>query len=107
MAIKENEETKVYQNAIDRLLELLTACPQVVKKDMGADAFAQDLIQSCFEFQAYDPDTVRAINSFFPFISVCPQVFNSEIGIKTFIDELSKAALKFDKIIKRPERAGK
>jgi hypothetical protein len=106
MAVKEQEK-KVYQNVIDKLLILLKACPDVVKKGIGANAFAEDLIQSCFKLQAYDPDVVGAVNSFFPFISVCPQVFNSEIGIKAFLDELSKAALNFEKIIKKPERPDK
>jgi len=97
----ENQETKIYANTVSWLLKLLTACPQVVKKGIGAEAFVKELNNSGLEFEKNPPEIYGAIDSFLPFISVCPQIFNPEIGIKTYLDELSKAAVQYEKIIKK------
>jgi len=100
--MKENEETKIYANTVGWLLRILTACPQVVKKGIGAEEFAKELINSCLELDTYFSDYFGAMNSFLPFVEVCPQIYNPETGIKTYLEELGKAAIMFEKKIKQP-----
>jgi hypothetical protein len=98
----EEQEAKISKNTESWLLTLITACPQIVKKGIGAKAFAEELINFGLEFDKYPPEVLGAIKTFLPFISICPQIFNSEIGIKEYMDELSKAAVIFEKSLKKP-----
>jgi len=94
------QETKVCKNTIGWLLRLLTACPQVIKKGVGAEEFAKELISACLELETYSSDFFGTMDLLLSFVSICPQIFNPEIGIKTFLNELNKAALIFNKSIK-------
>jgi len=98
--MNENEETKIYANTISWLLTLLTACPHVVKKGIGAEEFVKELNNSGLEFEKYPSETHDAIRSYLPFIEICPQVFNSGIGIKKYLEELTTASLQYEKIIR-------
>jgi len=97
----ENQENKILKNTESWLLMLLTACPQVVKKGIGAEEFVKELNNSGLEFEKNPPEVYGAIKSFLSFVTVCPQIFNPEIGIKAFLEELSKAAVKYEMIIKK------
>ena len=101
MEMNENQETKILGNTVSWMLTLLKACPQVVKKGIGAEEFVNELNNSGLEFEKNPPEVYGAIQSFLPFISACPQIFNPEIGIKAFLEELSKAAVKYEMIIKK------
>jgi len=99
-----NQEPKLLNNTVSWLLTLITNFPHVIKKDEGAEEFANDLIESGIIFGAYSSDIYGAIQTFLPFARICPQIFKPEIGVKTFIEELSKAAVKFDNAIIKPKR---
>jgi len=101
--MNENEEKKILGNTRTWLLRLLTACPQVVKKGIGAKSFAEELINSGLELEKHSSDFFGAVDSFLPFITIRPQIFEPEIGIKAFIDELNKAAVTFNKSVKQPD----
>jgi hypothetical protein len=82
--------------ALAHLLELISLCPQIIKPEMGAEAFVEELNNVAIKFfNCYSPETIGAMKELKPFIKACPQIFKPGIGVEEFIKELSSAATKF------------
>lgn len=88
--------------ATGHLEVLITACPQIVRQGIGAEAFVEDLRKAAIKFTAYPSEAVGAMQDLLPYIAACPQIFSQGIGVEAFADELSRAAAAFAAYTQEP-----
>ncbi|MDR2941728.1 MAG: hypothetical protein LBV17_03955 [Treponema sp.] len=82
--------------AADKLLPFIAVCPHVLKLEIEAEQFVEDLNNAAKNFNECTTRIQETISELLPFIAVYPKFFKPGIGLKKFVEELGKAASKFD-----------
>ena len=89
------EQTDTSKNkpfAANFLLSLLEQNPQIIKPEIGAEAFVKDLLKANEIYHRPSPSTIGAVKHLIPFFKICPHIFKPNIGLGHLMEELIKTA---------------
>ena len=77
--------------ALEKLLPLIKNFPNVVKPNIGVEAFTEELLEAARILVVDSPYNMSKYEELQPFIEACPHILKSEISLEEFTRDLLKA----------------